>query len=122
MIAAAHFGGYVCGTDIDYLILHGKSKPTRARQTTREPTENIQGNLERYGLMSRYLDVFVSDASTPVWRPDFQFDSIITDRKQRSSQKKRKENIAQFFFLPFSSLRDPRTNRKGGRSEGCPYS
>lgn len=87
MVAAAHFGGYVCGVDIDYLTLHGRIKPTRAYQKKRDPTEDIKGNLKQYNLSTKYLDVLVGDASNPVWRPDFQFDSIITDRKKRALVK-----------------------------------
>lgn len=29
LVAAAHFGAYVLGVDIDFLMLHGKSRPTR---------------------------------------------------------------------------------------------
>ena len=82
LVAAAHFGGYVCGTDIDFLTLHGRIKTTRAHQKKREPSEDIKGNLKQYNLLSRYLDVFVGDASRPVWKPDFYFDSILTDRKK----------------------------------------
>lgn len=32
LVAAAHFGGFVFGSDIDYLMLHGKTKPTRIKQ------------------------------------------------------------------------------------------
>lgn len=35
LIAAAQFGGYVLGTDIDYLMLHGKTRPTRIKQTVK---------------------------------------------------------------------------------------
>lgn len=28
-MAAAYFGGYVFGVDIDYLMIHGRTKPTR---------------------------------------------------------------------------------------------
>lgn len=31
-MAAAQFGGFVIGADIDYLMLHGKTKPTRAQE------------------------------------------------------------------------------------------
>lgn len=31
LVAAAEFGGYVFGSDIDYLMLHGKTKPTRIK-------------------------------------------------------------------------------------------
>lgn len=29
LVAAAHYGGYVFGVDIDFLMIHGKTKPTR---------------------------------------------------------------------------------------------
>lgn len=35
LVAAAHFGGYVVGTDIDFLMLHGKSRPSRIKQKVR---------------------------------------------------------------------------------------
>ena len=80
LVAAAHFGGYVCGTDIDYQTLHGKSKPTRAKQTKRLPDEDIMKNMKQYNLVDRYLDVLVSDTSRPVWSSKLRFDSILTDR------------------------------------------
>lgn len=33
LIAAAQFGGHVLGTDIDYLMLHAKTRPTRIKQS-----------------------------------------------------------------------------------------
>lgn len=32
LVAAAQFGGYVLGTDIDYLMLHGRTRPSRIKQ------------------------------------------------------------------------------------------
>lgn len=32
LVAAAEFGGYVLGTDIDYLMLHGRTRPSRIKQ------------------------------------------------------------------------------------------
>lgn len=32
LVAASHFGGYTLGTDIDYLMIHGRTKPTRISQ------------------------------------------------------------------------------------------
>lgn len=32
LVAAAQFGGYVLGTDIDYLMLHGRTRPSRISQ------------------------------------------------------------------------------------------
>jgi len=32
LIAASQFGGYTFGTDIDFLMLHGRTRPTRISQ------------------------------------------------------------------------------------------
>lgn len=32
LVAGAEFGGYVFGTDIDYLMLHARTRPTRISQ------------------------------------------------------------------------------------------
>lgn len=32
LVAAAQFGGYVLGGDIDYLMLHAKTRPSRIKQ------------------------------------------------------------------------------------------
>ncbi|XP_053141266.1 tRNA (guanine(10)-N2)-methyltransferase homolog isoform X2 [Hemicordylus capensis] len=79
LIASAHFGAYVFGTDIDYSTVHGLGKASRKNQKWRGPDENIRANLRQYGLEKYYLDVLVSDASKPVWRKGVQLDAIITD-------------------------------------------
>ncbi|GFQ68820.1 hypothetical protein TNCT_8091 [Trichonephila clavata] len=79
LVAAAHFGGYVLGTDIDYLMLHGKDKSSRLYRKRRAPGECILTNMKQYGYESRYLDVIVSDAALPLWRCHSFFDAIITD-------------------------------------------
>ncbi|XP_029338540.1 tRNA (guanine(10)-N2)-methyltransferase homolog isoform X3 [Mus caroli] len=79
LIASAHFGAYVCGTDIDYNTVHGLGKASRKNQKWRGPDENIRANLRQYGLEKFYLDVLVSDASKPSWRKGTYFDAIITD-------------------------------------------
>ncbi|XP_042905973.1 tRNA (guanine(10)-N(2))-methyltransferase homolog [Parasteatoda tepidariorum] len=79
LVSAAHFGGYVVGTDIDFLMLHGKAKPSRLNQKKRDPDESIYANMKQYGYESQYLDVIVSDTSLPMWRTASLFDAIITD-------------------------------------------
>ncbi|XP_057594204.1 tRNA (guanine(10)-N2)-methyltransferase homolog isoform X2 [Hippopotamus amphibius kiboko] len=79
LIASAHFGAYVYGTDIDYNTIHGLGKASRKNQKWRGPDENIRANLRQYGLEKYYLDVLVSDASKPSWRKGTYFDAIITD-------------------------------------------
>ncbi|EAT44751.1 AAEL003922-PA [Aedes aegypti] len=79
LVAAAKFGAYVLGTDIDYMTVHGKSKPTRVNQKVRDADESIYANLKQYGCEGQFLDVLVSDFSRSIWKSDFLFDSIITD-------------------------------------------
>ncbi|XP_033836816.1 tRNA (guanine(10)-N2)-methyltransferase homolog [Periophthalmus magnuspinnatus] len=79
LVACSQFGAYVCGTDIDYNIIHGRGRSSRKKQKWRGPDENIRANLRQYGTEMLYLDVMVSDASKPVWRKAPLFDAIITD-------------------------------------------
>ncbi|XP_021957972.1 tRNA (guanine(10)-N2)-methyltransferase homolog [Folsomia candida] len=79
LVAAAAIGGQVLGSDIDYLMLHGKTKPTKAFKVARDEGENIRANMIQYGFENRYLDVIISDASRQMWRTDFRVDAIITD-------------------------------------------
>ncbi|XP_058812421.1 tRNA (guanine(10)-N2)-methyltransferase homolog [Topomyia yanbarensis] len=79
LVAAAKFGAYVLGSDIDYMTVHGKSKPTRANQKVRASDESIYANLKQYGCEGLYVDALVSDFSRSVWSGSLQFDSIITD-------------------------------------------
>ncbi|VVD00129.1 unnamed protein product [Leptidea sinapis] len=79
LVAAAHFGGYVWGSDIDFMMLHARTRPTRVGQKVRQKEESIKANMKQYGIESHYLDVLVSDFSLPLWRNDLKFDAIITD-------------------------------------------
>ncbi|KAL8586578.1 hypothetical protein ACOMHN_053931 [Nucella lapillus] len=80
LVACAHHGAYVMGTEIDYMLIHAKARPSRHNQKRREKDESIRANLRQYGLESRYLDVVVADASRhDLWRPLPLFDAIITD-------------------------------------------
>ncbi|XP_075675803.1 tRNA (guanine(10)-N(2))-methyltransferase TRMT11 [Dermatophagoides pteronyssinus] len=79
LVSAAYFGAYVCGTDIDYPLLHGMIKPTRVGSQQRGDDESVHGNLKQYKLESRYIDVIAGDSSLPLFRNDIQFDAIITD-------------------------------------------
>ncbi|XP_018419306.1 PREDICTED: tRNA (guanine(10)-N2)-methyltransferase homolog [Nanorana parkeri] len=79
LVPCAHFGAYVCGTEIDYNTAHGRGKATRMNQKWRGPDENIRANLRQYGLEKYYVDVLISDASKPIWRKGPLFDAIITD-------------------------------------------
>lgn len=81
MISAAKFGSYVIGSDIDFLMLHGRTKPSRVWQKKRADDENIKANMIQYNLQHLYLDVFVADFSNCPLSDAMQLDAIITDRK-----------------------------------------
>lgn len=81
MIAAAKFGSYVVGSDIDYLMLHGRSKPTRVRSKVRDEDECVKANFIQYNLQHLYLDVMVGDFSICPLNGNLQFDAIVTDRE-----------------------------------------
>ncbi|XP_078505053.1 tRNA (guanine(10)-N(2))-methyltransferase TRMT11 [Lissotriton helveticus] len=112
LLSSAHFGAYVCGTDIDYNTVHGIGKASRKNQKWRGPDENIRANLRQYGLEKYYLDVFVSDTSKSIWRKNTWFDAIITDppygireatRKTGSQKEIIKTEICQDSHIPVSS-------------------
>ncbi|CAH2040165.1 unnamed protein product, partial [Iphiclides podalirius] len=79
LVAAGHFGAHVWGSDIDFMMLHARTRPTRVGQKERTKQESIRGNMRQYGIENRYLDVMVSDFSLPMWRDDVKFDAIVTD-------------------------------------------
>lgn len=81
LVAAAKFGSRVMGSDIDYLMLHGKTKPSRVQQKVREKGESIKLNFIQYNLQHLYMDVLVADFSNCPFNDAIRFDSIITDRE-----------------------------------------
>lgn len=78
LVAAASFGSYVMGVDIDYKLLHGLSRPTRAGDTKRSDDETIYHNLQQYHLEHRYLDTICGDSSKKLFG-EMKFDQIICD-------------------------------------------
>ena len=79
LIAAAQFGGFVLGTDIDFLMVHARTRPSRQGMKKRAVDESMRSNFEQYGLQDRYLDVLVSDSSKPVWSRRGVLDAVIAD-------------------------------------------
>lgn len=79
LVAAAHMGAFVMGSDIDWLLLHGKSRPSRIGQKKREPGESVRANFSQYDLLDRYLDVMVSDITRCPLRRELELDAIISD-------------------------------------------
>ncbi|XP_011303591.1 tRNA (guanine(10)-N2)-methyltransferase homolog [Fopius arisanus] len=79
LVAAALFDGYILGTDIDFMMLHARTRPTRITQKKRSSDESVAANVKQYGKGEYYLDVIVSDFSQLLWRSDMRVNAIITD-------------------------------------------
>ena len=79
LVAAAEFGGFVVGSDIDYLTLHARTRPSRVGQKKRAEDESFVANFEQYDLTDQYLGVIASDFSLCPWRDVAWLDAIITD-------------------------------------------
>ncbi|TMW53475.1 hypothetical protein DOY81_001473 [Sarcophaga bullata] len=79
LVSAAKFGAYVLGSDIDFMMLHARARPSRITQKVREKDESIRANLKQYNCAQYYMDVVVADFSNPLWSDRLQLDSIITD-------------------------------------------
>lgn len=79
LVAAAEFGGFVLGSDIDYLTLHARTRPSRVGQKRRAEDESMLANFEQYGLADRYLGVIASDFSICPLRDQPWLDCILTD-------------------------------------------
>ena len=79
LVSAAFHGAYICGADIDYLLLHGLAKPSRCGEKVRQKDESVLANFKQYNLESRYLDVIAADFSLPILKRGLLFDAIITD-------------------------------------------
>ena len=76
MLACAQFGAQVIGSDIDFLMVHARTKPSRVGQKKRIKGESFKGNFEQYTLTAKLLDVIVADASNNPWRDNFNFDAV----------------------------------------------
>ena len=80
LVTAAYHGAYVMGADIDYMLIHGRARPSRHNQKKRAPDESVLKNLQQYDLGSRYVDILVADSSQyKLYRSFPLFDAIITD-------------------------------------------
>ncbi|CAH3123253.1 unnamed protein product [Porites lobata] len=81
LLSCSHFGGYVMGSDIDYTLLHGRGRSSRANRQGqwRARDENFKANFTQYGLGSYFVDVLVADAGRLGLREVPLFDAIITD-------------------------------------------
>lgn len=99
LIGAANMGAYVLGTDIDFLLLHGQTRSSRAAVKERDPNESILTNFNQYKLESKYLDVIVADASKELWS-NFEFDAIITDPPYGIRENSQKVGTYRNYTIP----------------------
>ncbi|KAJ7370621.1 tRNA methyltransferase 11 [Desmophyllum pertusum] len=81
LVSCSHFGAHVMGSDIDYTLLHGRGRSSRANRQGqwRARDENFRANFAQYGLGSYFVDVLVADAGRLGLREVPLFDAIITD-------------------------------------------
>jgi len=81
LVSCSHFGSYTIGSDIDYTLLHGRGRSSRANRQGqwRARDENFKANFAQYGLSSYFVDVLVADAGRLGLREVPLFDAIITD-------------------------------------------
>lgn len=81
LVACAHFGAHVMGSDIDYTLLHGRGRSSRAERKGqwRGRDENFRANFTQYGLDSYFVDILIADAGRLGLREIPLFDAIITD-------------------------------------------
>lgn len=69
LVAAAHFGAWTMGSDIDPRVIKGKNG------------KNPLTNFSQYGLDLRSPDILVCDITKSPWMDLPMFDAILTDRK-----------------------------------------
>jgi tRNA (guanine10-N2)-methyltransferase len=102
-VSAAYYGAYVMGTDIDYLLIHGLTKPSRAGVKTRDTDESVLSNLRQYNLQNQYIDVVIADSSQPFWRtsaPTLQLDAIITDPPYGKRESRERVGSQRQYKIP----------------------
>ena len=68
LVAAAHFGAYVSGSDIDGRSVRGK-----------DGKRDVKANFKQYGLEGRFLDVWVADLTNSPLRAGRWLDGILCD-------------------------------------------
>ncbi|XP_066926042.1 tRNA (guanine(10)-N2)-methyltransferase homolog [Clytia hemisphaerica] len=80
IVACSHFGAMCGGNDIDYNIIYGRGKSSRAgNKNYRAKDEIIRTNFENYDLLPFYWDIMAADATHAPFRTKEIFDAIVTD-------------------------------------------
>ncbi len=72
LLASAYFGGYVFGSDIDFLTLKG-GRPGKKN------IKNLKDDFEYYGTHDKFGDVICMDFTNCALRKDMKIDTIVCD-------------------------------------------
>lgn len=100
LVSAAFYGAYTCGTDIDFLLLHGLAKPSRCGEKVRAEDESVLANLKQYNLESKYLDIISADSSLPLIKEGFHFDAIVTDPPYGKREARERIGTMKVYKIP----------------------
>ncbi|VBB33859.1 unnamed protein product [Acanthocheilonema viteae] len=106
LIAAAHFGAAVLGSEINYQIARAVGRSSRAGVECNTAKESVVANFQQYGTDVYFMGLVIADSSQHLlWRPGTHsgtfpvFDAIITDppygvreRGQKVGIKEKKES------------------------------
>ena len=81
MLTCAQFGALVMGSDIDFLMVHARTRPSRVNEKKRRKNESILGNFKEHGLQNRYVGVLVADNFRPPYKSNLKpvFQAIVCD-------------------------------------------
>ncbi|VIO88166.1 Uncharacterized protein BM_BM7030 [Brugia malayi] len=100
LIAAAHFGAAVLGSEINYQIARAVGKSSRAGVECNTAKESVAANFRQYGIDFYFMGLIIADASQhQLWHPGTHsgtfpvFDAVITDPPYGIREKGQKVSI-----------------------------
>ncbi|XP_065660331.1 tRNA (guanine(10)-N2)-methyltransferase homolog isoform X2 [Hydra vulgaris] len=79
ILACSHFGGISGGSDIDFNVVFGRGKSSRAGSNLKAQDEIVRTNFEHYKIERKYWDILACDATHMPIRANELFDVIVTD-------------------------------------------
>nr|XP_047144277.1 tRNA (guanine(10)-N2)-methyltransferase homolog isoform X3 [Hydra vulgaris] len=79
ILACSHFGGISGGSDIDFNVVFGRGKSSRAGSNLKAQNEIVRTNFEHYKIEKKYWDILACDATHMPIRANELFDVIVTD-------------------------------------------
>ncbi|CAG9537042.1 unnamed protein product [Cercopithifilaria johnstoni] len=100
LIAAAHFGAAVLGSEINYQIARASGRSSRAGVKCNTAKESVAANFQQYGTDVYFMGLVIADSSQHLlWHPGMHsstlpvFDAIITDPPYGVREKGQKVGI-----------------------------